>query len=168
MGSLNNILPEKIDSEVEDVILEKIKSKMFSGAAMFVNAVRTIEEEFGAEGKEKIHKRMLVRALELGKELSYNLDDNSLINFCKVMEKSCAGTHEWEKIEENENKQAYRFTRCMWAEVFRSLNAADIGIWICEGDGPAAMAFNPDIKFKRTKTLMEGHEFCDHVFYIEK
>ncbi len=57
MGSLNNILPEKIGGEVEDAFLKKLKSKMFSGAAMFVNAVRTIEEEFGDEGREKIHKK---------------------------------------------------------------------------------------------------------------
>ena len=51
----------------------------------------------------------------------------------------------------------------MWADIFRSLGAEDIGLWICEGDGPAAAAFNPAIRLKRTKTLMEGDDCCDHV-----
>jgi len=49
-----------------------------------------------------------------------------------------------------------------------SLGAEDIGVWICEADGPIAAAFNPRIRFQRTKTLMEGNDCCDHVYYIDR
>jgi hypothetical protein len=54
----------------------------------------------------------------------------------------------------------------MWTEVFRELNAQDIGFWICEGDEVAAVTFNPKIKFGRKKTFMDGVECCDNIFYL--
>jgi hypothetical protein len=56
----------------------------------------------------------------------------------------------------------------LWADVFRSLDAEDIGIWICDADGPVAAAFHPSIRFGRSKTLMEGHGCCDHVYFVEE
>lgn len=168
MGSLNKILPKALDKETEDIALDKIKSEMTSAISLYINAIRAIEEEYSKEAVEKIHQNQMRRTVELGKELRSSVKDNRLKAFCYRMEQSCAGTHEWEKLEDTETRQAYRFTRCMWAEIYRSLDAEDIGFWICEGDGPAAAAFNPEIKFKRTKTLMDGDEYCDHVFYIEE
>lgn len=141
---------------------------MTSAISLYINAVLAIEKEYGEKAIERIHQNQMQRTVELGKDLRSSVKDNSLKAFCHRMEQSCAGTHEWEKLEDTETRQAYRFTRCMWAEIFRSLNAEDIGFWICEGDGPAAAAFNPRIKFKRTKTLMEGNDYCDHMFYMNK
>ena len=94
-------------------------------------------------------------------------DDHSLRAFCSALEAGCTGTHEWIKVEDTDVRQAYRFTHCMWAEVFRELGAQEIGFWICEGDGPAAAAFNPAIGFHRTKTLIMGDDCCDHVYYLK-
>ncbi|MFC2012727.1 L-2-amino-thiazoline-4-carboxylic acid hydrolase [Chloroflexota bacterium] len=30
-----------------------------------------------------------------------------------------------------------------------------------------ASAFNPDIGFQRTKTLMRGDDCCDHIYYLK-
>ena len=38
---------------------------------------------------------------------------------------------------------------------------------ICAGDPYMAEGFNPNIGFKRTKTLMEGHDCCDHFYYYK-
>ena len=38
---------------------------------------------------------------------------------------------------------------------------------ICEGDPYFAEGFNPDIGFKRTKTLMQGHDCCDHFYFYK-
>jgi len=140
---------------------------MISAISLYISILRFIKEEFGEETIEKIHQYQMKRTVELGRELRSSLEDNSLKAFCYRMDQNCAGTHEWEKLRDTETQQAYRFTRCTWAEIFRSLNAEDIGIWICEGDSPTAAAFNLDIKFKRTKTLMEGDECCDHEFFVE-
>jgi len=72
-----------------------------------------------------------------------------------------------EVIENREDLVSWRVTECLNAKVFRELDAAEIGFaTLCHGDEAWAKAFNPSIKFTRTKTLMEGHECCDHCYRI--
>jgi len=168
MTSINSILPKKLDKIEEEIILDKIKTKMTSGVALYVSTIRYIEKKFGKEEVEKIRKFQLNRTINRWKEKRKDFKDHSLETFCKYIEESCTGTHEWKKTEDTKNKKCYKFKRCMWAEIFNELDASDIGYWICEGDGPAAKAFNPKIKFKRKKTLMKGDNCCNHEYYIEK
>jgi len=168
MSSLEKILSGPVSDVIEKAFLEKLQSKMLSGAAMLVTAVRTIREKYGDECVETIRQAFKERAVQIGREKAQNMNDHSLRAFCSALEASCAGTHEWIKLEDTDVRQAYRFTRCMWADVFRELGAEDIGFWICEGDGPAVAAFNPEIGFGRTKTLMMGDDCCNHVYYFKE
>lgn len=168
MSSLNTILPEEINKDTEEIILKKIKDKMTSGAALYVSTLRWIEEKYGKETIEEIRKYQLKRSIDRWKQNRTEFKDNSINTFCKYMERSCAGTHEWTKTIDEKDRKKYCYTKCIWAEIFRELGAEDIGFWICEADEPAVKAFNPDIKFKRTKTLMQGDDCCNHEFYIEK
>lgn len=36
---------------------------------------------------------------------------------------------------------------------------------VCKTDHAYAQASHPRIKLRRSKTLMEGHEHCDHTWY---
>ena len=73
-----------------------------------------------------------------------------------------------EVIENREDFVSWRITECLNAKIFRELNAADIGYaTLCHGDEAWAKAFNPKIQFSRTKTLMEGHDCCDHCYKME-
>jgi len=163
MGSLQQILPEEISSSAEEVILKKVKAKMFAGAAMLVTAVRAIEEAYGEEGVEVIHNAISNRILELTKQKVEQSKECSLEQICSSIGSN--GTQEWTN-EGDAKHRLFKFTRCMWAEVFRELNAEDIGFWICEGDLLAAEIFSSfNIEFKRSKTLMQGHDICNHEFY---
>jgi len=166
MGHLNSILNKKLDKESENIILEKITNKMKSGASLYVSTIRYIEKKFGAKEVENIRKIQLQRNIDRWKKLKKEFKDNSLETFCNFMEKSCAGTCEFEKTKDEKNHKKYKYSRCAWADIFRKLDAEDIGFWICEADEPVVKTFNPNIKFKRTKTLMQGDDCCDHEFYI--
>ncbi|MFW9789019.1 MAG: L-2-amino-thiazoline-4-carboxylic acid hydrolase, partial [Candidatus Thorarchaeota archaeon] len=37
----------------------------------------------------------------------------------------------------------------------------------CNEDEHIVAGFNPSIKFSRTKTLMEGHDCCDHCYVMK-
>ncbi|MFH0761350.1 MAG: L-2-amino-thiazoline-4-carboxylic acid hydrolase [Bacteroidota bacterium] len=74
-----------------------------------------------------------------------------------------------EVIENRDDFISWRVTECLNAKVFRKLEAADIGYaTLCHGDEAWAKAFNPNITFSRTKTLMEGHDCCDHCYMMLK
>ena len=168
MSSLQKISPEPIPEAIEEAFLAKLYTKMYNSAVLLVKSVRAIQEKYGDEGVEVIHNAFKEVATERGEKMAREASADTLKAFCAALEAGCAGSHDWRKIEDTDTRQAYRFTRCMQAEIFTELGATDIGFWLCEGDAPIASAFNPAIGFKRKKTLMEGHDCCDHVFYMEK
>ena len=56
-----------------------------------------------------------------------------------------------------------KVTECLSQDYFHWANASDIGYaWICFGDYAWAEGFNPEIKLIRDKTLMQGHDYCNH------
>jgi hypothetical protein len=71
--------------------------------------------------------------------------------------------------EETPNKLALNVTECLWAKVFKEMKATDLGyVLFCQPDFAYAEACHSNIKMKRTKTLMQGDNYCDHTFYWEK
>ncbi len=71
-------------------------------------------------------------------------------------------THE--VVEDTEKAFGLRVTECVWAQVFREADlGGEIGhAAICNMDYHWPTAFNPTIKMERTKTLMQGHDQCNH------
>jgi len=75
-------------------------------------------------------------------------------------------THE--VVEETDNAFEVKITECLWAKTFREANAPDIGYAsICHPDYAVARAFNPKMRMIRTKTLMQGHDCCNHRYVWE-
>lgn len=75
-------------------------------------------------------------------------------------------TLDW--IERTATAVEIRVTQCLWAETFRSANAAEIGhATICHPDFAATTAYNPNIRMTRTKTLMQGSDCCNHRWVLE-
>jgi len=167
MSSLQQISSKPIPEAIEKAFLMKLRSTMLTSATFLVVAVRAVQTKYGDEGVEAIHHAFKERAVERSGKMAREAGAPTLQAFCSALEAGCAGSQEWLKLEDTDTRQAYRFTRCMWAEVFAELDALDIGFWLCEGDAPTASAFNPAIGFQRTKTLMEGDDCCDHIFYLK-
>jgi predicted ArsR family transcriptional regulator len=73
---------------------------------------------------------------------------------------------EFTVTETNEGTQ-FHVTKCPFAEMAHELQAADWGyICFCADDPHIVAGFNPAMGFRRTKTLMEGHDCCDHFYYM--
>ena len=68
--------------------------------------------------------------------------------------------------EETTKKIALHVTECLWAKTFREMNSTDLGyIMVCHPDFAMVQAFHPKIKLRRTKTLMQGDNCCDRIYY---
>lgn len=165
-GSLNDILPEPITDEQEEIILELLKRKMTSGAGLAVRLLRAMEKRFGPEARE------VVKEMAEGREPSPRPDagdpERDLRGFCARLDKGCVGSHQWERVVDEPDRIGYEYTRCMWAEIYRELGEPALGFILCAGDDPAVRSYNPRLGFRRTKVLMNGDELCDHVFLVEK
>jgi hypothetical protein len=71
-------------------------------------------------------------------------------------------------VEDTDKVLEWKFTECLFAKTFREADAADIGFaTICYGDYGRAEALRPKIRFTLTKTLMQGHDCCNHRYVWE-
>lgn len=59
-------------------------------------------------------------------------------------------------------------TKCPLADMARTIGEPEWGYrFYCKTDPIVVEAFNPNIGLRRTKTLMEGHEHCNHFYYYK-
>ena len=164
-SSLRLVLAEEISDEIEAMVLDKLRQKMQGACSMVVSIVRAMEGRFGKEQVHEVARAALQAARRRPtEEVGDPADD--LAGYTENLERGTAGTHEWKRVRDEPNAVGYEFTRCMWAEAFRDLEAADIGSWICEGDDPSVRAYNPQLRCTLTRTLMRGDDCCDHVFHV--
>ena len=71
-------------------------------------------------------------------------------------------------IEQTDEGVQMECTACPWAMLYKNLGGAEWGYQLyCAADESLVESFNPTIGFKRTKTLMEGHDCCDHFYFIK-
>jgi hypothetical protein len=74
---------------------------------------------------------------------------------------------EWQVVERTPTSLKFKVTRCPLAERMRQLDAAELGFaYHCAYDIGFCQGLNPAIKFTRTKTLMQGHDCCDHAYEL--
>ena len=71
-------------------------------------------------------------------------------------------THE--VVEDTENAFEIKVTECIWASVFKEAGLdGEIGhAAVCNMDYAWPKAFSANIKMERDRTLMQGHDYCNH------
>lgn len=78
------------------------------------------------------------------------------------------GSLDLDILREEEDRLDFNVTRCRFAEMYRRLGLEDLGaILSCNRDGAMVEGFNPEIRFERTQTLMEGASHCDFRYHSE-
>lgn len=66
-------------------------------------------------------------------------------------------------------KYFLKTTRCMWGEVYSDLPDLELANYLeCYGDFSKMPYINPNFALSRTKTIVEGHPYCDFVFYDKR
>ena len=75
---------------------------------------------------------------------------------------------EAEIVEQSPEAFEYRVTKCLWAKVFRDMDAGDIGYsMVCYPDYAVARRLNPKLRLIRIKTLMQGDDCCNLRYVME-
>ncbi|MFX1516462.1 MAG: L-2-amino-thiazoline-4-carboxylic acid hydrolase [Promethearchaeota archaeon] len=71
-------------------------------------------------------------------------------------------------IERTETEVQIYCTKCPIADAYKSINKEKYGILFhCNEDPFIVEGFNPEIKFRRTKTLMNSDDCCDHLYSLK-
>lgn len=124
------------------------------------------EEEF----LQALRKVAFECAFKAGQEKARQLPSNDLAAFKGAGEPRHFGKHVFtlETIEDSPQALELRVAECLYAKTFREMGAAKIGYsLICHRDYGDCQGFNPKITMMRSKTLMQGDDYCNHRFVWE-
>ena len=163
-GRLNDILPEPVSPENEEVLLDLLKRKMAVSLDLAVEVLHAMETRFGPEARQVI--RDMARQQDFEPRNAVGEPGADLQAFCAMVDAAAAGSHRWQRVTDEPTRIGYHYTRCMYAEILRELGEPELGLVICARDEPWVRSYNPALAFHRTKTLMEGDDICDHTFCV--
>lgn len=131
-----------------------------------INFGRYLKQELGDKEAIELIKKVTYRALtDVGKRQAQQMGNNSFQAYVRQFKdpNGYKYTLTKEVVEDTETVCELKVTECLWASTFLQQNAGDIGFAVvCHGDYAWPQGFNPKIKMVRDKTLMEGHEYCNH------
>ncbi|MFO7963860.1 MAG: L-2-amino-thiazoline-4-carboxylic acid hydrolase [Desulfobacterales bacterium] len=139
-------------------------------ARIAVPLIRAFMQKFGRKPALEVAGEV-IRALsiEAGEMLRSIAEGDGLEDFQKALAVAGqGGALKYEIVEAAPDKIAVNFTRCKFAEMYRSLGMEEFGyILSCGRDASIAEGFNPNIRFSRTQTIMEGADHCDFRYEIK-
>lgn len=129
--------------------------------------IRAFASELGQERTLAIVREVIsALARQGGGELARTLGQQSLEAFAQTLDR-------WREndaleivvLEQSSEILSFNVVRCRYAEMYRALGMADLGESLsCQRDFSLAEGFSPELKLKRTQTLMEGAPYCDFRF----
>ena len=134
-----------------------------------IQLARALEQEWGRDRLIAFLKKNTEdRAYRRGQNRAQKLGDTSLLAFATQLRPPAYKNLLVHRIvQDSETVFEIRVTRCIWAKTFREAEMADVGYaHLCHGDFSSPRGFNPALTLVRDKTLMLGHECCNHRYVV--
>jgi len=133
--------------------------------------IKAFAEEFGEKKTVEIAGKVIKGlAKESGQLMADLSGGNQLSDLGKGMALfSSGGALETANQQASETEVKFDVIRCKYAEMYKQHGLEKYGhLLSCGRDGALMEGFNPDIKFTRTRTIMEGDDLCDFCYSTEK
>ena len=132
--------------------------------------IKAFMKKFGREETIAVASEVILNlAEESGQQLAERCGGNSLEHLSNgTGQWSAGGALKRDVLEKTNSKYNYNIVRCRYAEMYKELGLEELGfIFSCGRDGKMFGGFNPNIKFERTQTIMQGADYCDFRLSLE-
>ena len=136
----------------------------------FIQLAKALEKEMGQEKLlDFLKKKTQAQLFNVGQQQAKRSPDNSFQTYITTFkDPGYDKTLTKQVVEDTDKAFELKVTECIWASVFLQAKAGEIGYAaVCYGDYAWAEGFNPKIKLIRDKTLMQGHDYCNHRYVWE-
>jgi hypothetical protein len=135
---------------------------------IYLPTMRAVAAKFGLD---ELQKAVMDGTRKQVEALAKDLPSRDLPIFAGIFKNPdpfTANTWEMTIVQDSDKVFELRVSECLWAKTFRAAEAADLGFkLVCSADYVTAEAFNPNIKLVRDKTLMQGHDCCNHKYVVK-
>lgn len=139
-------------------------------ARILAPVIDDLGEVFDRDEVLAVVRDTIVRiARQQGQDLSRQMGGNSLKQFSDSLQFwTQDNALEIDVIEESEAVLSFNVTRCRYAELYENLGIRNVGaIFSCTRDFAMIEGFNPNLSLKRTRTIMEGTDYCDFRYRLK-
>jgi hypothetical protein len=126
--------------------------------------IKAFIEEIGEDKALALVRSVIGKlARQSGMDLAKALGGNTMADLARGLTAWAKGdAYEMEGITLSATEYVYNITRCRYAEMYKAIGMADLGVILsCGRDFELISGFNPKMKLTRTKTIMEGWDCCD-------
>lgn len=126
--------------------------------------IKAFIEEIGEDKALAVVRSVIGKlARQSGMDLAKALGGNTMADLARGLTAWAKGdAYDMEGITLSATEYAYNITRCRYAEMYKAIGMADLGVILsCGRDFELISGFNPKMKLTRTKTIMEGWDCCD-------
>jgi fumarate reductase iron-sulfur subunit len=126
--------------------------------------IKAFIEEIGQEKALAVVRSVIGKlARQSGMDLAKALRGNTMADLARGLTAWAKGdAYEMDAIALSETAYIYNVTRCRYAEMYKEIGLADLGVILsCGRDFELISGFNPKMTLTRTKTIMEGCDCCD-------
>ena len=137
----------------------------------YIGIFKHLQEEIGEEKLlELIKKASYAENVKLGKRFSDRIDSmHTFATPFRDVDSRVGHTIVREIVEDNDTVFEMKITECLTEEVFREADALDLGYaCVCHADFGLTEGMDINIKLERSKTLMQGHDCCNHRYVLKK
>lgn len=137
----------------------------------YIEILKHLEEDIGKERLlEMLKKASYEENVKLGRRLSSRIPSLQVFaNPFRDETSNVSKTIVRKIVEDNEKAFEMQVNECLTEIVFREADALDLGYaCVCHADFGLPVGINPRLKLIRTKTLMQGHDCCNHRYVWEE
>jgi len=148
--------------------LNRIEKRAIEALAI-VPVIRAVSQRIGKGEALAILKEVNQQeAFQRGQNMMRAEGQNGIEELVKDVDSwGVGGIWEMDVLEQTSTNYFFNVLRCPYYEKYRELGLDEFGVeFSCCRDEPFARGFNPRLKLVRTKTIMEGADFCDFRYYL--
>jgi hypothetical protein len=152
-----------------DKDMNRIEKRAIEALAI-VPVIKAVSQRIGQDEALAILQEINQQeAFQRGRRMAAELERNGIEELVEeVAGWGRGGVWEMNVLEHTSTTYFFNVTRCPYFEKYRALGLAEFGVGLsCCRDEPFARGFNPRLRLVRTKTIMEGADYCDFRYYLD-
>ena len=138
---------------------------------LYLSIGKEIVEKYGQEGREIFLQGIKAFGRARGKGIAEKVkaagEPLTLENFFKFYDVPVTVVTKQSPFEiTKDGRFRKRITSCPLVDLFREKNQLELGKLYCEQDFAMMEAYNPELRFEKGSSLMEGDECCEFTYFV--
>jgi len=150
---------KECDNKITHLMRREIQAPLVS------SLIKAFADKMGYDRAMEIVKQVVREdAILSGRTLADKYGGNTLRELSKIANEVWASDEALKIniIKEDKDELRFNVTSCKYADIYEKLGIKELGCLLsCSRDFWFMEGFNPEIELIRTKTIMDGCEYCD-------